>query len=237
MLKEAIEKIVSLAEAKTFDIGGDTYSTKTLYRVEPHIDRPAMFRVSGLDSVCKLIREEMDLLSTTMIVNVDSYKQVTVTTSLLDDLSRDAVYRAEADVPGFRTGYRGSEEAIIELRSLFIPNKGTEYLLDLLSRIDKESGVTSSDNGVTQTVTARRGISLKENATIEPRVNLQPFRTFLEIEQPESEFILRVNDEGNIGLFEADGGVWKLEAKRNIARYFESQLHDLIEGGRVIVAF
>lgn len=33
----------------------------------------------------------------------------------------------------------------------------------------------------------------------------------------------------------ADGGVWKLEAARNVAAYFEENLHDLIESGAVVV--
>lgn len=42
-------------------------------------------------------------------------------------------------------------------------------------------------------------------------------------------------DKGEIGLFPADGGVWKLEATRNVAGYFEKELHNLIEAGRVVV--
>ena len=38
-----------------------------------------------------------------------------------------------------------------------------------------------------------------------------------------------------IGLFEADGGAWKLEAKHSIAQYFETHLKELIEAGKVIV--
>jgi hypothetical protein len=38
-----------------------------------------------------------------------------------------------------------------------------------------------------------------------------------------------------VGLFEADGGVWKLEAKQNIAEYFERELADLVESGQVVV--
>ena len=90
---------------------------------------------------------------------------------------------------------------------------------------------------MTQTVTARQGIALNEKVAIKPRVSLQPFRTFLEVGQPESEFLLRINEQGNIGLFEADGGVWKLEAKRNVAAYFERELADLIESKRVVVMF
>ena len=40
------------------------------------------------------------------------------------------------------------------------------------------------------------------------------FRTFLEVEQPESEFLLRVDPDEGIGFFEADGGIWKLEAPK-----------------------
>ena len=156
-------------------------------------------------------------------------------TTYLPDFSRNALYRAEADVPGLRTGFRDRETAMIELRSLFIPNEGTAYLLDLLSRITDEKSVSSKDNGVTQVVEARQGVALNAMVEIRPRVLLRPFRSFLEVEQPESEFLLRVDADKGIGFFEADGGVWKLEAKRNIADYFARNLADLIDAGRVVV--
>ena len=156
-------------------------------------------------------------------------------TTCLPDFSRTALYRAEADVPGLRTGFRDRETALIELRSLFIPNEGTAYLLDLLSRITDEKSDSSKDNGVTQVVEARQGVALNAMVEIRPRVLLRPFRTFLEVEQPESEFLLRVDADKGIGFFEADGGVWRLEAKRNIADYFARNLADLIDAGRVVV--
>lgn len=142
---------------------------------------------------------------------------------------------AKADAPGIRTGYRDREAALIELRSLFIPNEGTAYLLDLLRRMTNENSVSSTDNGVTQTVDARQGVALSAKVEVKPRVLLRPFRTFLEVEQPESEFLLRVDAEKGIGLFEADGGIWKLEAKRNIAEYFAKAMGDLIESSKVVV--
>lgn len=237
MLAKFVEKITSLREIKTFEINGDTYATEHLHRVIPHVDRPECIRVSGLNSICKLIREELDIMASTLFIEVDDYETVTVFTSLLDDLSRDNLYTARADVPGFAGGFREAEKMLIQLRSLFIPNDDTAYLLDLLSRINMESGVKSMDNGVTQTVTAKKGVSLNETVQLKPRVKLQPFRSFLEVAQPESEFLLRVRDDGQIGLFEADGGVWKLEAKRNIAAYFEHELKDLVDTKRVIVMY
>lgn len=235
MLKEAIEKILSLAPPATYEIDGHTYSSKELERIDPPEARPRNLEVSGLDSLCKLICTELEKIGTTVMIRVVSHDRVEVFTTYLQDFTRYQLYSARADVPGFRTGYRDRDQALIELRSLFLQNEGVEYLLGLLSRMSLENNVTTNDNGVTQTVETVQGIALKSNETIKPRVPLAPFRTFLEVEQPESEFLLRVNDDGDIGLFEADGGVWKLDAKQNILSYFKIRLVPLIEAGRVVV--
>lgn len=235
MLAKMIDKLVSLKETKTFQINGQTYTDGSLTRIPPHVDRPSSIDVTGLDSICKLIRTELAKLDTIVMVQAVSYRTVDVMTTYQADFSRNILYRAKADVPGLREGWREREQALIELRSLFIPNAGTTYLLDLLSRMSNDDSVSTTDNGVTQTVETRQGVALKQVEEIKPRVSLQPFRTFLEVAQPESEFLLRVDAEKGIGFFEADGGVWKLEAKRNIVRYFEERLTDLIEAGKVVV--
>ena len=91
------------------------------------------------------------------------------------------------------------------------------------------------DNGVTQEVSVRRGVALKEQQTVQPIVHLQPYRTFLEVVQPASDFLLRIDKDGHPALYEADGGAWKLEAKRSIAAYLGGQLADLVESGNVVV--
>lgn len=235
MLAKMIDKIVSLKETKTFEIGGQTYADSQLTRIPPHVDRPECIEVSGLDGICKLIRTELAKLDTVVMVQAKAHNAVEVMTTYQPDFSRNILYRAKADAPGLRTGFRGREVALIELRSLFIPNEGSAYLLDLLSRMTDENSVTSKDNGVTQQVEARQGVSLNMLVEIKPRVQLRPFRTFLEVEQPESEFLIRVDAQEGVGFFEADGGIWKLEAKKNIANYFNANLADLIEAGKVVV--
>lgn len=165
-------------------------------------------------------------------------RKITLTIELTPDDERRTIgvsVTAKADAPGLYTGFRGREVALIELRSLCIPNEGTAYLLDLLSRMTNENSVSTNDNGVTQTVEARQGVALNAVVEIKPRVMLRPFRTFLEVEQPESEFLLRVDPDEGIGFFEADGGIWKLEAKKNIADYFLKNMGDLIDAGKVVV--
>lgn len=236
MLKAMIEKITELATPKTYEIESKTYSSKPLNLVEAPKYSPKEIEVSGLDSVCKLVRNEAEKIGMKLFIQIKSYREVCVFSTYGDEYRRFYLYRCIADTPNVTVGrFMAYENAVIELRSLYIPNGGVEYLLGLLSSISSESKVTSADNGVTQKVEAKSGIALSSMVEVRPRVELQPFRTFIEVEQPESEFLLRINENGEIGVFPADGGVWKLEATRNVASYFEAELRDLIDSGNVVV--
>ncbi len=235
MLKQALAYLVSLKENKTYEIHGDTYSDHELVRVPQHVNRPRKIQVNGLDSIVKLIKAEIEQRVQPVFIRVVDPRRVEVFTSLDTVEERDYLYEAVCDAPDFREGWRDHESAIIELRSAFVPNEGTDYLLDLLSRICKEEGVTSEDNGVSQTVSARRGISLKNYEKLRTRIPLIPYRTFTEIKQPESEFILRLGEDTKVGLIGADGGRWRMTAKEHIKAFFEEALADEIEKAKVIV--
>lgn len=152
-----------------------------------------------------------------------------------DECERWFLYSAEADAPGLPSGWREIDKALIELRSLCIPGEGGNKLITLLSNVNFDDGMEARDNGVGQEVKVKSGVSLNQMAKIEPRVELRPFRTFLEVAQPASEFIVRVDKTKGVGIFEADGGVWKLEAKQNIVKYLTNALEDLVEQGNVVV--
>lgn len=236
MLRDFVNKLMELAAPTTVEVDGSVYSNQELVHIQDKKPMPHCIDLTGLDSVCKMVRNEADHVGLQIFIQVKDYKSVSVFTSLDSDEDRLYLYKCNADTPVVTTDrFMPYEKAVIELRSLYIPNEGTKYLLQLLSSISNESKVTSSDNGVTQQVEARSGIALNSMVKIEPRVTLQPFRTFIEVEQPASEFLLRINERGEIGFFPADGGVWKLEATRNVAAYFEKELKDLIEAGSVVV--
>lgn len=238
MIQKALEYLVGLRKNQTYTIDGQTYSDNRLHYIGPHVDRPDPIAVAGLDSIVKLVKAELPKVDPDMLpvyIQVKSEKDVQVFTSTDKYMQRNHLYSAFCDVPGFKDGYREYEKAIIELRSRFAPGDGVTYLLDLLSRISKENNVTTSDNGVTQQVEARTGVSLKAMVEVKPRVALCPYRTFLEVQQPESEFLVRLDRDGNVGLFEADGGAWKLKAKENIEWYFRLDLKEEIEAGKVVV--
>lgn len=72
----------------------------------------------------------------------------------------------------------------------------------------------------------KTGIASKAYAVVPSPCSLQPFRTFLEVEQPASQFIFRMRGDRSIecALFEADGGAWKREAMRNVKEYLTDKL-------------
>jgi hypothetical protein len=236
MLKEFVNKLIELAAPTTYEINGHTYASQDLERIDPPKYMPKSIDVTGLDSVCKLVRNEVKVVGRKIFVHIQGFNSVRVFSTYDDQYERSYLYRCLADTPSVTVGrFNPYENAVIELRSLYIPNEDSAYLLKLLGSITSESKVTSSDNGVTQAVEAKSGIALSQMVEVKPRVSLKPFRTFIEVDQPESEFLLRISGDGKIGLFEADGGVWKLEATRNVAAYFEEDLKDLIENGDVVV--
>lgn len=240
-LRDAIDRITELARPFTLEADGHQFCSKPLVEVKPEQYAPISYGVDTLDALVKLILTEGLTLGRRLYVRVDSARRVTVTTTynggeLRNPYQRFPLYEATSDVPGVTIGHSMSQEqAIVELQSLYAVTPDRDYLLSLLSRIDVNQGVSSVDNGISQEVSVKTGAVLKEQTMVQPIVHLQPYRTFLEVEQPASDFLLRLDKEGHPALYEADGGAWKLEAKRSIAAYLAEKLADQVERGDVVV--
>lgn len=236
MLKQFAQFLSEMKETKIFDVDGKKFTNDpNLEEIIPHVDRPTVMTVTSLDAICKLVRTEIERNVYPLFVCAEEYNKAVVYSTYRDDYTRDTIYMAKADAPDLSLGWRSQQEMIIALQSLVIPTESSAELLNMLKSMTDESSITSRDNGVTQEVTVKSGVSLAKTVQVKPRVKLIPFRTFLEVPQPESEYLVRVDKGNQIGLFEADGGIWKLEAKKNIAVYFERELADLIEAGKVVV--
>ena len=239
MIKEALQYLVSLRENKTYDIEGATFSDHELHEVTPKVYRRSTMNFGSLDAIVKMVRIELPeydgMIGLPVFIRIADHLNVEVFTGTDGQEQRLIPYHAACRDVEFKEGWREQQTAIIELKSRFLPTPDADYLLNLISRINNEQGVQSTDNGVSQTVTAKSGVSLMQTETVKPRLTLMPFRTFREVPQPESEFILRLDDKGRIGLFEADGGMWKIEAKLNIETYLNNKLKEEIEAGQVVV--
>lgn len=127
----------------------------------------------------------------------------------------------------FRFGeFYDQESFIVGLQSLFEPTPQRAEVLKVIGTIKENQVRDFSDDGVTQAVSAKAGIALVADIAVPNPVYLRPFRTFREIAQVESPFILRVRagkEKPTCALFESDGGRWKLTAIQGIKEYLEDK--------------
>lgn len=224
MERTGIEKIVELAAPNTKEIDGRTYTDKRIIPVER--PRVKTLELTTLNSLVKLIQEELIDYITPLIVQVSSYDAVEVFAGIqAADRKRENPYRCKAETIRIQFDQKlDYESMMIALKSKFVQTPELLELVKLLGSITEQNSAQVSDDGFSQNVVVRKGIALKDNKTINPIVKLKPYRTFAEIDQPESEFLLRLSDGANVALYEADGGAWKLEARKRIADYLREAL-------------
>ena len=224
MERTGIEKIVELAAPNVQEIDGRTYTDKRIIPVER--PRVKTLELTTLNSLVKLIQEESIDYITPLIVQVSSYDAVEVFAGIqAADRKRENPYRCKAETIRIQFDQKlDYESMMIALKSKFVQTSELLELVKLLGSITEQNSAQVSDDGFSQNVVVRKGIALKDNKTINPIVKLKPYRTFAEIDQPESEFLLRLSDGANVALYEADGGAWKLEARKRIADYLREAL-------------
>lgn len=235
MDRSAIEKIIEVSEPHIIEENGYKYSDKELNVISEPTVKP--IRVSTLSSLVDLLKAENTLFKKPILIHISNPEFVSVYSGVnLSDKNRETPYIAEFNPVEFRFGYwYNYEQMMIALKSKFVETPELNDVVKLLGTITEENNMKVEDDGFTQTVTVKKGIALKDNKAINPRVKLIPYSTFNEVSQPEREFLLRLNGHGEAALFEADGGAWQLEACENIAEYLEHELSEYIENKTIIV--
>lgn len=125
----------------------------------------------------------------------------------------------------FRFGHRyDREEFIIALQSLFVDKGDREALLQFTGNLVDTNETHFQDDGITQNATVKTGASTRGEAIVPSPAKLSPFRTFAEVDQPESAFVFRVHSVDALALYEADGQAWKNEAMNNIGEYIQTNI-------------
>jgi hypothetical protein len=239
MIKEAIEKILGLADPHFREYNGMLLCDKTMHEIRPEpkpIERPAPDKLSikTLSGLVDLVKADECMRWTMMYVMVASPSEVVVVTDPRDNESRVTLFTAQAVLPSIMfEKFMDVETAIIMLRSRFVQNEDTTNLIKLIGSIKEESVRNIDDDGISQAVVAKTGIGTKGLTPVEPIQKLRPYRTFLEVEQPESEFLFRLQSGAREGqgptmaIFEADGGAWRNVATATVASYLAEKLADL----------
>lgn len=239
MIQKALEYIVGLKEARLVNINGTEFSDKQLYPVKTP-DFPTL-KVNTLTSIIDYLKgignEKWNEGNDPIIVHIVDEKTVCLRdTADAYEGKRDIFMIAEAEVPKFEYGkFYDSENFNIAMQSKFMDNEDKATILQVVGNLRDEAVRTMVDDGVSQVTSIRTGVAQVEDVKIPNPVELKPFRTFLEVEQPESKFIFRMREGGQCGIFEADGGAWKLEAKENIYNFLRDRLQEEMDAGAVVL--
>lgn len=242
MLKAAIEKIQSMTLPNIITCNNKQVIIShdgSYNEIQTDLEEVTTIELNSLDAVVQFVKTEaMKMTNSILYLTVPNHKQVCCFTSPNPDKrnKRTFFYTAYAtDVPGWdATMKMGFEEAQIALRTRFQETPDALYAQKLLSDICTGSQVTFNDNGIATTVTTTKGVALQAKEAIRPIVRLRPYRTFQEIDQPVSEFLIRLSDR-YISFIEADGGMWKLDARQSIKTYLEENLSDLVQNQSVVI--
>lgn len=236
MIKKALEYIVELNKPEIQEIGGEIYSDKSLKRISYNPKADAI-TLSTLSSLVDYIKSNVDLMLGQMIVHVKSPTLVSMYSALDQDRQREYVVDVKAQLPSFEFNrFIDHESFCINLQSKFIDTEDRAVLLKFAGTVEAGTVAEYGDDGITQKATIKTGIASKGEAIVPNPVHLKPYRTFIEVEQPWSKFIFRMQGDRGVmcGLFEADGGAWKIEAMKAIKEYLERQLSDV--DGFVIIS-
>lgn len=238
MIKKALEYIVGLNKPELVEVGGETYSDKDLYRVK-HNPKAETLRLNTLTSLMDYIESGTDKMADKMILHVENPELVLLMSKLDEDRERETLIQAMAKIPEFSFGrFIPHEEFCVALRSRFIETEDQKLLLKFAGTVEAGTVAQYSDDGVTQKATVKTGIASKGDAVVPGLVTLKPYRTFINLEQPESRFLFRMRDGANgveCALFEADGGAWKDEARASVHNYLEDAIARMGEQERFTV--
>ena len=222
------DRLFELQPARTLTIDGFTYidKDKTVTQFQPPV--PSTLTVATLSGFLNLLENGFEGFDPTKtVLHVTAFDEVKLIGNASDQFGRRHVYavaKAMKTERNFKFNeFLPQEEFNIALLSMFVPEPGQAGLLAISGNLAKEMESRQQDDGVTQQVNTRSGVTFVKTTTLKPRVTLFPFRTFTEVAQPQGDFIFRVKHDERLGnvcaLFEADAGAWKLMAMNTIKQW------------------
>lgn len=232
MLKEALEYLVGLKPHREA-IGSIEYADRKLLAVVPPRAQPLGFQRLGgfVDHV--LMPDAMGMAKS--FVHVVSPFEVRYLSALdLIHRDRESYTLATYAIPGFKWGsFLAPDEFVIAAQSLISDTPERARLMELVGNAAAERMVTSTDDGVAQTIAAKAGVRMMASKLINNPFSLTPHRTFAEVTQPASPFILRArqateNQMPTFALFEIDNGGWQIDAVENIRAWLAGRLGDKV---------
>jgi len=228
--KEALQYVADLAvdaqEIRVKEICGKTYAIGGLTRYDKR-PKAAAITARSLTSLADYIGDCGTEFPGAMIIHITGPTTVRLMSTLDVEREREVLFEVKAEVSEFQFDkWYDQERMMIELQSSFQKNDDLGILLKATGNIKQKNDQSYSDDGCTQIATMTVGVATQENVIVPNPVELIPYRTFQEVEQPASKFVFRIGDKEvpAFKLVEAENGIWKNEAIANIKSYLVEAL-------------
>lgn len=215
----AADKKIQVKNGDTFLIGDDVHPWHHDYSANEAIE------VHTLAAIVDYLKAGADKRQEIMI-NVVSPSKVHVYGPMNDFGEREELLRATLVQDSIMLNqFINREQLNIMLQSQFKDTPDKKAIIDFISHLkeDKDSSEVM-DDGVTQTATVKTGVASVGRAKVPNPVTLKPYRTFTEVDQPESLFVFRMAEGMRGAIYEADGGMWKNAAIKGIKDYLTSSI-------------
>lgn len=225
MLKGLLDRILSLSKIRFMNIHDEYFTKEPLRRIQkPEQIPPETLQFKNLLALVDYL-DRINFNTEELFFAVMSPTEVSLMSSN-DPKNENTQFRfatATLAENNFRFGdYCDLEVFIIGLLSRFEPTKDRDDAIEMLAHLANEHVVQNTDDKFSQSLQVKTALTTKAQVDVKNPVTLQPFRIFREVDQPESEFILRYRSANKLveaALFEGDGGRWKLDAIQNIKNW------------------
>lgn len=194
-------------------------------------NRPDCLKANTLDSIAKYLKYNPDSVKPeNCIVSVGMNRVVLYSQVKGAKNNRHAIM--EVRPVDFETLTEGrlmdQQNMIIELLTRCMRTDEVDELVHKIGSMTYVEKGTSDDDGVSTDLMMSVSV-LCNNGKPKRHVVLRPYRIFPEVEQPSSPFLVRVESSDKrpvVGLYLADGGLWKVVAINNITNYLYEILPD-----------
>jgi len=232
MIAEAIEKILRISQRSIIFDSGRRFDSATLAPImEP---MPAKLLISSLQGI-------VDFINFEFANDAETKGNLALLVGEADAAVVARLVAPEQQRPHYLTSIRDKIEhhfgvylplidMMIWLQNGFVKSDERDQLLLTLGSIKGGTTVKNEDDGTSQSVTVHKGKVLCGQEGVKNPIFLKPYFTFPEIEQVAVPCTLRIIEDGatfKVRLDQADGGAWKVTARKRIAAWLHEKLPEM----------
>lgn len=230
MLEQALQWLKANSQVQRFDVDGRSVFSHKVF-LPPESPQCEPLQLTTLQSVVDLCKHLVAQEKPPVIQVVGP-----VLVRVLGDLDAPSQTRQVFGVVGpalFSSGYSiysSQRDFLNSLKTGFVNTSELSDLITLVGNVKHVSDANYKDDGISQSAKVATSLIQESDEPLRAEWALAPYRTFLEVEQPVSSFLLWARVTENRGvefrLFESDGGKWKLDAIASIREFLQAKLPD-----------